>query len=64
MTRDSQVILSTLHQLRNLGRRVRKGDIGRTLLFWSEGNSIVTIGQQSLRIADFQGWIQGIVITG
>jgi hypothetical protein len=53
MTIDQNTTSRELLRLRALGRRVRKRDIGRTLLFWSEGNSMVTVGQQSLRIIDF-----------
>ena len=45
IVRDSNVVLSELHRLRVLGRSIRKGDIGRTLLFWSREDTIVTVGE-------------------
>ena len=64
MVHESSAILGELHRVRILGRHVRRGNMGRTLLFWSREDTVLTVGEQSLTMMDFRSWVQGVIAIG
>lgn len=51
---DRNTVFRELLRLRALGRKLRNQDIGRCLLYWSKQNTVVRVGKQSLKMADFR----------
>ena len=60
---DCNSAFRELFRLRSIGRRLRHQDIGRTLLYWSEDDEVVTVGEQPLRMAHFRDWVAHVLAT-